>query len=107
MYTLYYSPGSASMVVHLALLEIGAPHKLELVDLESDQQRSPEYLKLNPHGVVPTLVIDGRVMTDSAALLMMLSERHPGSQLSTPIGSPEREHWLTWIVYWSHSPAAP
>ena len=38
MYTLYYSPGTASMVVHLALLEIGAPYQLELVDFKSDQQ---------------------------------------------------------------------
>ncbi|MEO8384926.1 MAG: glutathione S-transferase family protein [Betaproteobacteria bacterium] len=107
MYTLYYSPGSASMVVHLALLEIGAPHKLELVDLESAQQRSPEYLKLNPQGVVPTLVIDGRVMTESAALLMMLCERHPESQLSPAMGTSEREAWLQWIVYLSNSLAAP
>ena len=106
MYTLYYSPGSASMVVHLALLEIGAPHKLELVDLESAQQRSPEYLRLNPHGVVPTLVIDGRAMTESAALLMILSERHPESHLSPPMGTPEREAWLQWIVYLSNSLAA-
>ena len=38
MYTLYYSPGSASMVVHLALLEISTPHRLELVDFDADQQ---------------------------------------------------------------------
>ena len=75
MYTLYYSPGSASMVVHLALLEIGAPHKLELVDFDTDAQHSAAYLKLNPQGVVPTLVIDGKAMTESAALLMILSER--------------------------------
>ena len=42
MYTLFYSPGSASMVVHLALLEIGAPFRLEMVDFDRDAQRSPE-----------------------------------------------------------------
>ena len=60
MYTLYYAPGSASMVVHLALLEIGAPHKLVKLDFAKDEQRSPDYLRLNPRGQVPTLVIDGR-----------------------------------------------
>ncbi|MCK7474200.1 MAG: hypothetical protein MZV49_13135 [Rhodopseudomonas palustris] len=41
MYTLYYSPGTASMVVHLALLEIGAPHRLEKVDFELTNSDSP------------------------------------------------------------------
>ena len=77
MYTLYYCPSTASMVVHLALLEIGAPHELKLVDFESQQQKDPAYLALNPHGVVPTLIIDGKPYIESAALLMLLAERHP------------------------------
>ena len=106
MYTLYYSPGTASMVVHLALLEIGAPYQLELVDFNSGQQRSETYLKLNPQGVVPTLVIDGKPMTESAALLMILSERHPEAHLSPARGTPAYEEWIQWIVYLSNSLAA-
>ena len=106
MYTLYYSPGSASMVVHLALLEIGAPYRLELVDLDNDAQHSPAYLKLNPHGVVPTLLIDGKPMTESAALLMILAERHPEARLVPAMGTLERDEWIQWIVYLSNSPAA-
>ena len=106
MYTLYYSPGSASMVVHLALLEIGAPHRLERVDLETDQQHSAAYLELNPHGVVPTLVIDGMPFTESAALLMILSERHPEAHLAPAPGTAERDEWVQWIVYLSNSLAA-
>ena len=60
MYTLYYSPGTASMVVHLALLEIGAPYQLKRVDFATDAQHDPKYLELNPHGTVPTLLIDGK-----------------------------------------------
>jgi glutathione S-transferase len=60
MYTLYYSPGAASMVVHLALLEAGAPHRLQQIDLDNGEQRQPDYLKLNPNGLVPTLSIDGK-----------------------------------------------
>ena len=60
MYTLFYSPGSASMVVHLALLEIGAPYKLQRVDFAAGAQRDPTYLELNPDGTVPTLLIDGK-----------------------------------------------
>ena len=106
MYTLYYSPGAASMVVHLALLEIGVPHRLERVDLDADQQHSAAYLALNPHGVVPTLVIDGKPLTESAALLMILSERHPEAHLAPAPGTAEREEWVQWIVYLSNSLAA-
>ena len=106
MYTLYYSPGSASMVVHLALLEIGAPHKLELVDFDNDAQHSAAYLKLNPQGAVPTLVIDGKSLTESAALLMILSERHPEAHLAPTAGTDERDEWMQWIVYLSNSLAS-
>lgn len=103
MYILYYSPGTASMVVHLALLEIGAPYELRLVDFDKDAQHDPEYLKLNPRGVVPTLVIDGRPRAESAALLQMLAERHPEAKLIPPAGTPEREAWLQWTVYLSNT----
>jgi len=103
MYTLYYSPGAASMVVHLALLELGAPHELRLVDFEAGAQHDAKYLKLNPRGVVPTLVIDGRPMSESAAILMLLAERHPEARLAPAPGTPEREAWLQWVVYLSNT----
>ncbi|WP_449427694.1 glutathione S-transferase family protein [Rhodanobacter umsongensis] len=103
MYTLYYSPGTASMVVHLALLEIGAPHALRLVDFDADAQHSAEYLKLNPRGVVPTLVVDGRPVSESAALLMVLADRHPQAGLAPAPGTPEHEAWQQWIVYLSNT----
>jgi glutathione S-transferase len=106
MYTLYYSPGTASMVVHLALLEIGAPYRLELVDVYASQERDPAYLALNPQGTVPTLVVDGRALTESAALLMVLAERHPDAGLAPPPGSAERESWQQWIVYLSNTLAS-
>ena len=91
MYTLFYSPGSASMVIHQALLEIGAPHELKRVDFEAGAQRDPAYLKMNPQGVVPTLVIDGRPMVESAALLMMLADRHPDAKLAPVVGTADRK----------------
>ena len=103
MYTLYYSPGTASMVVHLALLEIGAPHELRLVDFDADAQHDADYLKLNPRGVVPTLVIDGRAYFESAALLMLLAERHPEARLAPAPGTPERAAWYQWIVFLSNT----
>lgn len=106
MYTLYYSPGTASMVVHLALLEIGAPYRLELVDFEAGGQREPSYLRLNPHGTVPILVIDGKPLMESAALLMILADRHPEAHLAPPPGTELRDAWYQWIVYLSNTLAA-
>ena len=103
MYTLYYSPGTASMVVHLALLEIGVPHRLEKVDFESNAQHDADYLRLNPRGQVPTLVIDGRAHFESAALLMILAERHPEARLAPPVGSALRADWYQWIAFFTNA----
>jgi glutathione S-transferase len=106
MYTLYYSPGAASMVVHLALLEIGVPYRLELIDVHAAAQRDPKYLELNPQGTVPTLVIDGKPVTESAALLIALADRHPDARLAPVPGSSERDAWYQWVVYLSNTVAA-
>jgi glutathione S-transferase len=102
MYTLYYAPGTASMAVHLALLEIGAPHRLERVDFKAGAQHRPDYLKLNPRGTVPVLIVDGVPRAESAALLMLLAERHPEARLAPPAGTPERDAWREWIVQLSN-----
>lgn len=99
MYTLYYSPGTASLVVHLALLEIGAPYRLELVDFAKQAQRSEAYLRLNPQGTVPTLLIDGQPYAESVALLMMLADRHPEAHLAPAVGSAARNEWYQWLVF--------
>lgn len=101
MYTLYYSPGTASMVVHQALLETGAPYRAEEVDI-SRKERG-DYLRLNPRGQVPALVVDGRAHVESAALLMFLAERHPEARLAPPPGSALRADWYQWIAFFTNS----
>ena len=99
MYTLYFSPGSANLVVHLALLEIGSPYTLERVDFDKDEQHGARYLALNPLGVVPTLVVDGKPHGEAAALAMLLAERHPDARLAPLAGSPQRADYLQWMFY--------
>ena len=98
-YVLYYSPGAASMPVHWMLLEIGVPFEARLVDIDAGQQHDPEYLRLNPDGRVPTLVVDGVPRHESAALLMLLAERHADAGLAPTRGSPAREEWFEWMIY--------
>lgn len=99
MYTLYFAPGAASFSVHWLLIEIGASHELKRLDLDAGDQRKPEYLKLNPNGVVPTLIVDGKPLYECAALLMLLTERHPEPGLAPPAGSPQRGAYLTWMLH--------
>lgn len=107
MYTLYYSPGTASIVVHLMLLELGVPYTLERVHFDTGAQRSPDYLRLNPRGQVPTLVIDGRPYFESAAIVMILAERHASAGLAPAPGTEQRAAWHQWLVFLSTALGAP
>ena len=97
--TLYYSPGAASFAVHWLLIELDRPHRLALVDTKSGQQKAPEYLALNPNGVVPTLVVDGRPQYEAAALALWLAERHQQAGLVPPPGAPRRIDCLQWMFH--------
>lgn len=99
MYQLYYSPSTASLAVHWMLIEIGAPFELVLTDIAIGANRTPDYLKLNPSGVVPTLIVDGAPVLESAAILMLLAERHADKGLAPAAGTPERAAYFQWMVY--------
>jgi len=99
MYQLYYSPSTASLAVHWMLIEIDVPFELVLTDTATGAQKSPGYLKLNPSGVVPTLIVDGAPVCEVAAILMLLAERHADQGLAPAVGAPERAAWLQWMVY--------
>ncbi len=103
MYTLYYAPGAASLAVHWMLIELDVSHRLRKMDLEAGEHRQPEYLKLNPNGYVPTLIVDGAPLFECAALLMLLTERHPEAGLAPPTASPQRGLYLTWMFHLSNT----
>jgi glutathione S-transferase len=102
MYTLYYSPGTASLPVHLALLELGVAHELKRVDLGGGEQNTPAYLALNPNAVVPTLLVDGKPVYEAAALLLLLAERHPEARLAPAPGSADRGVFLQWMLHFAN-----
>jgi glutathione S-transferase len=98
-YILYYAPGTASMCVHWMLIALDVPFETRLVDFAVGAQRTPDYFRLNPAGRVPTLVVDGVPYSESAALLMLLAERHPDAGFSPVPGTPERAAWLQQMVF--------
>jgi len=75
--TLYYGPGACSMASHIALEELGLKYEAIKLNLAEGDQRKPEYLKLNPRGAVPTLVVDGEPMTENVGILTYLAGGMP------------------------------
>lgn len=99
MYTLYYSPGSASLVVHWLLIEIGARHELQRVDLAAGEHKRPDYLALNPAGVVPTLLVHSDPITETAAIVLHLADAHPSVALAPAPATIDRARYFQWIVF--------
>ena len=99
MYKLYGSLGAASLTPQCVLEESGLPYEFIEVDISEDTERDPEYLNLNPHGRIPTLVIDDQVMIESAAISIYLADKHSHTQLSPPLDHPKRSQYLQWMVY--------
>jgi glutathione S-transferase len=98
-YVLYYAPGAASLAVHWMLIELAVEFRAERLDLEAGDQRSTTFVQINPAGRVPVLVVDGQPHTESAALLMLLAERHPEAGLAPTIGDAGHGKWLETMVY--------
>ncbi len=101
--TLYYSPSTAALVVHWLLIELDVPHTLHELDFDKREQKSAEYLRLNPAGVVPTLVMDGQVLTEAAAILMQLADLHPHAKLAPALGTPERAEYYRWMFFMANT----
>lgn len=102
--TLYYSPGACSLAPHIALEETGEPFDLSRVDLAVAQQRSPEYLAINPKGRVPALVDGGFAVSENPAVLRYVARKYPGAALwpDDPRDEARCLEWLAWCASGIH-----
>jgi glutathione S-transferase len=82
MLTFYYAPGTCALASHLALEFSGAPYEAKRLDFKQQQQRTPDYLKINPKGRVPALVTDRGVLTETPALLQYIAQTFPQAALA-------------------------
>lgn len=82
MLRLYYAPNSCALASHLALEFSGLPYEAKRLDIAKQEQRSPEYLALNPKGRVPALVTDHGVLTETPALLVYIAQLRPEAKLA-------------------------
>jgi glutathione S-transferase len=105
MLTLYFAPGSSSMAPHIALHEVGVPFESRPLSFVKRENRTPGYLALNAEGKVPTLLIDGRPLTEVAAILFYVAKRFPEAGL-LPEGDIEAEaqavSWMSFIAATVH-----
>lgn len=112
MLTLCYAKKTCSMGIHILLEEAGVPHELKIVDFSKKEQKTPEYLAINPKGKVPALVReDGSVLTEYAAIATWLAMTNPEKKLlpSDPEGIARTIealdfavgtiHMLSWRLY--------
>ena len=81
MLTLYYATGSCALASHIALEEAGATYKAERMVLKNNEQRRPEYLKINPKGRVPALVTGHGILTETPAILAFIAQTFPAAKL--------------------------
>ncbi|GAA0655150.1 glutathione S-transferase family protein [Brevundimonas lenta] len=82
MLKLYYSPGACAMASHIALEEAHAEYELVKIDLRKGEQKTPDYLAINPAGVTPALVTELGVLTENAAIMAWLARTHPEANLA-------------------------
>ena len=103
MYQLHYYPANANAAPHMILEEIGADYTLQFVDRTRNAQKSAEYLKVNPNGRIPALEDGELIVTEAAAVVLHLVDRHPEAGLAPKVGTPERAKFYQWLVFLTNS----
>jgi glutathione S-transferase len=87
MLKLYYAPHTCALASHIALEEAGAAYEAVRLNFKAEDQKKPDYLKINPKGRVPALVTDRGVLTETPALLIYIAQSFPAARLA-PLEDP-------------------
>ena len=98
---LYYAPDSIALASHIVLSESGLPYSLVKVDHHIHvNEDGSSYFDINPNGYVPALRLDdGKILTESLAILQLIADSAPASGLCPPLGDPARYRVLSWATY--------
>jgi glutathione S-transferase len=87
MLKFYYAPRTCALASHIALEEAGAKYETVRLDFGKDEQRKPDYLKVNPKGRVPAIATDRGIITETPAILAFIAQSHPDAKLA-PVNDP-------------------
>ncbi|SFG70375.1 glutathione S-transferase family protein [Methylobacterium gossipiicola] len=101
--TLYHAPQTRSTGVRVLLAELGAPHRLHVLNMKAGEHRAAAYLAVNPMGKVPALTRGDTVVTEQAAIYLYLADLFPEAGLAPGLDDPLRGPYLRWMVYYGSS----
>jgi glutathione S-transferase len=95
---LYSNPMSRGRIARWMLEEVGQPYRVEYLDFGTTM-RSPDFLKLNPMGKVPTLRHGAAIVTEAAAICAYLAATFPQARLEPDRGTPAYATYLRWLFF--------
>ena len=98
---LYYAPDNASLIIRLLLEELALPYRTVLVDRSVNAQKTAEYLKLSPAGLIPVCIINGEPVFETAAILLHLADSH--DKFSISVSDTQRSQFLKWLFFLSNN----
>jgi len=87
MLKLYYAPGTCALASHIALEEAGAAYETVRLNFKNEDQKKPDYLKINPKARVPSLITDRGIITETPAILIYVAQTYPAAKLA-PLDDP-------------------
>jgi len=101
--TLYHCAPSRSSGVLALLEELQAPYTLHLMNMKTNEHKSPEFLAVNPLGKVPAIDHNGAVVTEQVAIYIYLADLFPQAGLAPALGDPLRGPYLRWMAIYGSS----
>ena len=96
---LFTNPMSRGLIAHWMLEEVGVPYEIKLIDFEKQDNRKPDFLKVNPMAKVPTIIHRGVVVTEAAAVCTYLADAFPQAGLAPATDDPARGTYLRWLYF--------
>jgi glutathione S-transferase len=87
MLTLCYAPHTCSLASHIALIDAGAAYELKRIDFGKTEQKSPDYLAINPKARVPAMLTERGILTETPAILAFIAQSFPEAHLA-PMDAP-------------------
>ena len=99
MITFYHAPQTRSFSVLWFLEELGEPYEVKRIDLKKGEHKTPEYLKINPMGKVPSVVVDGQAISERAAITTYLADLYPEKKLAPKLTDRNRADYLRWQFF--------
>jgi glutathione S-transferase len=95
----YHWPRSRARMVHWMLEEVGVPYRVQLINLEQGEHKTPAFLAVNPMGKLPVIVHRGTVITETGAIITYLADEYPAAGLAPHVGEPARGAYLRWMFF--------